>query len=208
MGPLQNMAFFVELPDDALLERAQRHLAGAPSRDEAAVSEVARRALLYARRTIRALDPDNPRWEDLAQDAGFVAWKKFEQYDPSYSTRDGQPTSWFKYVAGVTFKVLQQDHRRHRPRAIGELESKLTTSDGVAEIVAIAEDVDRLQVAVANLADEYRCVAEAYFLRGMTQIETAACLGLTQAQVNHRARKARELIAGSLSEKGTTAEHP
>lgn len=208
MGPLQNMAFFVELPDDALLVRAQRHFAGALSPDEAAISEATRRAVVYAHRMIRAFDPENPRWEDLGQDAGMLAFKKLKKYDPEFTTRDGQPTSWFKYVAGFTYRVLKADYRKHRLRAIGEIEAKLTACTEAAAIAMLSEEAERLHAAIPELPDECRVIAELRYLRGFTQVETAEHLGLTQATVKHRSDKARALLAEALSEKGTTAEHP
>ena len=127
--------------------------------------------------------------EDVMQDTWIKAWKHMSDYDQNGYTNE---KAWLLRIAINTCK----DYRRSawfrhmdRKRALDELPPQL---------VAVEPEDHTLTLIIMDLPDRYKQVLLLYYFQGLTMLETARALGISQSTVQRRLKKAEELLKVSL----------
>jgi RNA polymerase sigma-70 factor (ECF subfamily) len=153
------------------------------------------------------LDPS-----DVVQEALLEASRKLPEY-----LRE-RPVAFYPWLRRLAWEHLLKLHQRHlhaRRRSVTREEAVPALPDGSAlelaqRIVASAtspsarvlrqELRDRVQVALAALAETDREVLVLRYLEGMTTAEVAAVLGLGESAVKMRHRRALDRLCRALGD--------
>ena len=120
--------------------------------------------------------------DDVVQDALVRAWKRWETYDEA----KGSPRTWL-------LAIVAGEARRGRFRArqfLYDLTSNASASD-------VDRDVD-IQRAVQSLPRRMRLAVELHYFVGLSVIETAAVMGISEGTVKSTLHDARERLRPPL----------
>jgi len=177
------------LADQASLERIARG-------DQAAFAELYdRHARLVYSLALRILQ-ERADAEDVVQEVFAQIWAQAGRYDPSR----GAVAAWMLMLARSR-AIDRLRARRSRPEAAaaaGEAETVLDVSPGQDVELLSAEQVGRLQRALAGLPDAQRTALELAYYEGLTHMEVAARLGEPLGTVKTRIRQAVIKLRESL----------
>ena len=133
-------------------------------------------------------DPEQAK--DAAQDTWIKVWRHMDDFD-----RKGivQEKAWLLRIAVNTCRDYRRSawfRRIDRRKALEELPPRL---------VAVEPEDRSLTLQVMELPDRYRQVILLYYYQGLTMQETAGVLGLSQATVHRRLKKAEAILRLSLT---------
>jgi len=137
---------------------------------------------------------------DAAQEAAVTAMLGLARL-----RHDDRFGAWLAGIALNLCRRLLRDRGRSAFSLEALLEDQLIsepagTDPDPAEVVTAAEVTRRIKDAVSALPPGQRQAAEAYYLSGLTQAETAAWLGIPASAVKTRLHKARAALRTSLSD--------
>lgn len=145
--------------------------------------------------------------EEVTQDVFLRVWEKASQYNP----RRGSVKTWLVTIArNRTLDVLRRQKRRppswhdiRTPEGEGEWFSEQIVADGptVEETIQHDWEVQRVRVALAQLAPEKRQVLLLAYFEGLSHQEMAERLGLPLGTVKSRLRAALQALHRALAEK-------
>lgn len=118
--------------------------------------------------------------EDVVQDVMLSVWHRAAQFDPHRA----EASAWIYAIARN--RRIDLARRRHpRPEALYEPEG---SEPDASQIVALAEESDRLRTALARLSPEQARALEQAFIEDLTQSEISQKTGLPLGTVKSRIR--------------------
>lgn len=151
---------------------------------------------------IRSLVRDENRAEDIFQETGLVAWRRFDDYD-----RERPFGPWLR---GIAARVAMASARRHgREHAVDSsviesLESRFSAlepawiADGEGPLRALRECLTRLPDAMRDPIDMV-------YRDGRRVEDMAALVGIGVEAAKKRLQRARQRLADCLRSKGVPA---
>ncbi len=160
------------------------------------------RLLLLARKMFRGDFPRLARWaetDDLAQNARLRLWKALE------TARPESVLAFFRLAAVQVRRELIDLARHHfgpeGPAAhhttrTGPFEDQLSSEDDPVRLAAWTEFHEQVQ----ELPDDLCAVFDMLWYQGLTQIETAELLGVTERTIQRRWVAARQELSRRLRE--------
>jgi RNA polymerase sigma factor (sigma-70 family) len=165
-------------------------------------------ALKLTRKRYRRLDPAT---RDLVDSTAFYAvCKAARGFDPG---RGSFTTRAFGWIVGDVARMFRQEKRRGSPPCAGEaidLDAPRVDGSTLADLLTAPADDDAeyqpsaLESLVDRLPTRQRQIVHACYYDGLTDIQAAAALGTTRANVFHSRRAAlgnlrRWLLVGMLT---------
>lgn len=142
--------------------------------------------------TVRLLDGDRGRAQDVVQETFLRAWRNPKVLD----RQDGSVRSWLFTVAR---HLVVDDWRRSRRRR------ELLAAEPVEAVTAAEDDrvLDRAVVAAAlrSLSEQHRQVVVACYLQGLSVTEAAEVLGVPAGTVKSRCHYALRAMREALQER-------
>jgi len=142
-------------------------------------------------RTVRALTPNDAEAEDVLQEAYVNAYHHLAQFEgrAKFST-------WLTRIA--IHEALARRKTRGRLTTIEDLELRPAMDPTPEEKATSSELRGVLQRAIENLPEPLRVVFMMREVEGLDTDETAACLGLSAANVKVRLFRARGLLRDAI----------
>jgi RNA polymerase sigma-70 factor (ECF subfamily) len=142
-------------------------------------------------RTVRALTPNDAEAEDVLQEAYVNAYHHLAQFEgrAKFST-------WLTRIA--IHEALARRKTRGRLTTIEDLELRPAMDPTPEEKATSSELRGVLQRAIENLPEPLRVVFMMREVEGLDTEETAACLGLSAANVKVRLFRARGLLRDAI----------
>lgn len=176
-----------------MLERTRRVLGQRSGLDEAGFRGLYREqlgpVLNYARYRLGASEAD-----DIAADAFTRAWAARATYDAGH----GPPAAW---LWAITRNAVTDRLRYRRPEPL-ELPTDLPAGQDPHGEVARRDEWQRLGAAVARLADVDQEIIALRFGAGHSNRAIAGMLGLSEANVAQRLRRALRTVRMALERMG------
>ncbi len=133
---------------------------------------------------------DHSQAEDAAQDTWIKAWKHMDDFERQGVANE---KAWLLRIAINTAK----DYRR--TAWFRHIDRKKSLEDLPQRLLAAEPRDESLTLLVMELPDRYKQVILLYYFQGLTTQETAGALGLSQATVSRRLKKAEALLKTSLT---------
>jgi len=165
-----------------------------PDRDDAVTFTSADRQFVFAIARRIVGENDAP---DVAQDALLRAYHHRDQF-----RGDSRYRSWlFKIATSVSLSYLRRQRRRITTVAEtsdNETDTMATDAMSPEELVARAQEHDRLQQEISRLDPGYADVLRLRFEKDMTEEAVAKELGMTVANVKIRAFRARRRLRDAV----------
>lgn len=169
------------LSDDQLVERVR-----AGDRESYGVLAMRHRQRLhgFARRLVR----DSSEAEDAVQSAHLLALRHFDQYQGR--------SAYFQWIASITLNEIRTRYRRNRlPVHPDDCQECRPSKTPNPEQLAAYREMDRiLERALDRLAPEYSVVFRMRALGELSVSETGRMLGISEACVKTRLRRARMML--------------
>ena len=151
-------------------------------------------------RAARGILGDDAEAEDVMQDAYVRAYTHLDQF-----AGNARFSTWLTRIA--VYEALARARRRRRVVEIDAMpdltRDNLTRSeDRSPERRAIDRDLEAvLETAMQGLPDTYRPVVMLRDVEGMSTLETAECLGLSEPVVKTRLHRGRALLRREIAER-------
>jgi RNA polymerase sigma-70 factor, ECF subfamily len=165
-----------------------------PDRDDAVTFTSADRQFVFAIARRIVGENDAP---DVAQDALLRAYHHRDQF-----RGDSRYRSWlFKIATSVSLSYLRRQRRRITTVAEtsqNETDTMATDAMSPEELVARAQEHNRLQQEISRLDPGYADVLRLRFEKDMTEEAVAKALGMTVANVKIRAFRARRRLRDAV----------
>jgi RNA polymerase sigma-70 factor (ECF subfamily) len=164
-----------------------------PDREDAVTFTSADRQFVFAIARRIVGENDAP---DVAQDALLRAYHHRDQF-----RGDSRYHSWlFKIATSVSLSYLRRQRRRITVAETSEHETEMMAADAMSpeELVARAQEHDRLRQEISRLAPGYADVLRLRFEKDMTEEAVARKLGMTVANVKIRAFRARRRLRDAV----------
>lgn len=156
--------------------------------DVASFEHLMRRHNSRVYRTVRAVLRDDGEAEDVMQDAFVRAYEHLNEFEGR-----ARFSTWLTRIA--LHEALARVRRRKRlvPLEAHEEESVMATGPEVGPEQRLSDVEMRsvLEAAVAKLPEDFRTVFVLRAVEGMSGVETAECLGISEETVKTRLHRAR-----------------
>jgi RNA polymerase sigma-70 factor, ECF subfamily len=151
-------------------------------------------------RVIRGVLKDENEVEDVMQEAYVRAYEHLDQF-----AGRSKFSTWLTKIA--VYEAYGRLKNRRRTSGFDDyLEELMATSDRSPEERTFDSEMrSLLERAVDSLPDEYRTVLMMRGIEGMSTIETAGCLNITEQNVKVRLFRARAMIRKQLLERARAA---
>jgi RNA polymerase sigma-70 factor, ECF subfamily len=151
-------------------------------------------------RVIRGVLKDENEVEDVMQEAYVRAYEHLDQF-----AGRSKFSTWLTKIA--VYEAYGRLKNRRRTSGFDDyLEELMATSDRSPEERTFDSEMrSLLERAVDSLPDEYRTVLMMRGIEGMSTIETADCLNITEQNVKVRLFRARAMIRKQLLERARAA---
>lgn len=173
------------LSDNQLIERVR-----AGDRESYGVLAMRHRKRLqgFAQRFVR----DTSEAEDAVQSAHLLALRHFDQYEGR--------SAYFQWMASITLNEIRNRYRQNRlPVRSDDCQDRLPSATPNPEQVARYQEMLRIvESALDRLAPAYSVVFRLRALRELSVAETGRMLGLSEACVKTRLRRARIMLQQSF----------
>jgi len=168
----------------------------------ALVREHAQMLLTY----IRTMIDDPGTVDDIFQETMIVAWRRFEDYDPS------RPLA--RWLRGIARKLILAHYRRSDRGPVYCDESVLQAID--QRMAAIdcrtgdtwGDKVAALEACLARLSESLRRSVDLFYRDNWKTEEIAAQMRTSREAIKKRLQRARDLLADCLRGKGVLAWPP
>lgn len=151
---------------------------------------------------IRSLVRDENRAEDIFQETGLVAWRRFDDYDRS---RPFGP--WLRGIAARTAMAMHRRHAREHPvdgSIIDALESRIASME--PDWIADGEGPwPALRDCLTRLPDAMRDPIDLVYRDGRRVEDMATLVGIGVEAAKKRLQRARLRLAECLKAKGVLA---
>ena len=151
------------------------------------------------RRFVRSLMPTWHDADEVVQQVALVAWRKFDQFDPS--------TEFLKWAYVVArYEVLMFRRKKARDRHVfhEDLIELLAVEYEEAE-ESLREERKALRVCLTKLGDNERKLLLGCYARGMKINQMAEKLGKTPTSLYKRVNRLRKLLSSCISRNVETA---
>ena len=126
--------------------------------------------------------------EECVQDVFVALWRRAAAFDPTRA----KLTTWLFVVARNRAIELGRQKAR-RPELRGDLEPAGSSPD-TAELVAVADEAQRVAEAMAELPEEQLAVLRLSYFDGLSHAEIAEVIGIPLGTVKGRIRLAVERL--------------
>lgn len=188
----------INLTDINLLERARLG-------DEAAFELIVRRHNRALFRAARGVLDDEGRAQEAVQEAYLNAFKNMDSYRGCASLK-----TWLtRIVVNQAISIKRHQHPEvsldnnvtflHRPQAEGSQTMTNMAEQHTPEVAASQQEIKRLlEAAIRHLPETYRSVFMLRMVEGMSVIESAFCLDLSEDVVKKRLSRARDMLRNDL----------
>lgn len=166
------------------------------SGDTAAAEELVERTYSAVYASLCRLCGDSDLAADLTQETYQKAWAALPGFDGR-----SQLFTWLYRIAYTTF--LNYIRRPRRTTSLDDDESSFEVRDEsppVDELLANAEEAERLRVAVMKLSDDLRFTVTAHFWGGLAVKEIAEIEKITTVAIRKRLHRAFSLLETMLDE--------
>ena len=132
--------------------------------------------------------------DEVAQEAFLSAWKGLPNF-----RGESRFSTWLYQL--TTHAAIDLMRREKRQAAAEDIDGITAADDGPSpqQQVERAETRREVRSALIQLPEEYRQVLVLRYYRGMTQVQTARVVGVSQVQVSRLERKALERLRQELS---------
>ena len=131
--------------------------------------------------------------EDIVQDVMLSVWRKAESFDPHRA----QVSSWIYQIARNRLIDIARKERRPLPE---EWSAKEETEDDAVHILALAQEVDQLRTALAQLGALQREMIEKAYLGELSHSQISEQTGLPLGTIKSRIRLGLERLRHVLKE--------
>jgi RNA polymerase sigma factor (sigma-70 family) len=131
--------------------------------------------------------------EECVQDVFVALWRRAADFDP----KRARLTTWLFTVARNRAIDLGRQKAR-RPELRDDLETTESAPD-TADLVAVADESQRLAEAMAELPEEQLAVLRLAYFDGLSHAEIAELIGIPLGTVKGRVRLALERLRGLSS---------
>jgi RNA polymerase sigma-70 factor (ECF subfamily) len=177
----------ITLTDDAIIEKV---LAG----DGTVFEVLVRRHQERVYRAVRAIMKNEAETEDVMQQAYVSAFTNLKSF-----AHGSQFSTWLTRIAinGALsrLRVLGRAAGFEEPDA----EPPMPAHQNPERLVAAHELMTHVEAAIDELPDRYRVVLVLRDVEGMSSLETAECLGLTEEAVRVRLHRAKAMLRESIA---------
>jgi RNA polymerase sigma-70 factor (ECF subfamily) len=133
--------------------------------------------------------------DEIAQDVMVAIWRRAASFDPARAAA----STWIFAIARNRRVDLIRRARRPAPDPEDPLWLPDPEPDGL-DLVAAAEEAERVRASLGLLAPEQRAVLVAAFYDGLSHGEIAAAQGLPLGTVKSRLRLAFRRLRGALAD--------
>jgi len=166
--------------------------------DEAAFSELYRRASSFVFGVALRVTRDSVLAQDVLQETFLQVWREAHRFDPVR----GSARSWMLTIAHRrAVDRVRHEQTSHVRETAWALRSLDRDHDSVAEIVELRAEHRRVRTALESLSQLQREAVELAYVRGMTHTEVADELGIPLGTAKTRIRdgllKLRESIGAT-----------
>lgn len=170
-----------ELSDEQLIQRVR---AG----DRESYGVLASRHSQRLRRVAQRFVRDCSEAEDVVQTAHLLALRHFDQYQG--------PSAYFQWIASITMNEIRARYRQNRRTAFyGDVpDTRHAVTPDPEQTASYRETRRMVDRALDRLTPEYRLVFRLRALREFTTAETGRTLGISEACVKTRLRRARLVL--------------
>lgn len=137
--------------------------------------------------------------EDLVQRTLTGAVEARSRYEGRASFR--------AFLYGIARNVLLEDIRRRRRHPVDpdfSSQSFEQLDPSPSSAVATREQHERLRIALRRLPADFQVALELYYWEALTAVEVAAVVGLSEAGVRSRLRRAKLMLHSELEALGAT----
>ena len=171
----------------------QRLLTAIRSGDTAAAEELVERTYSAVFASLYRLCGDRELAADLTQETYQKAWAALKGFDGR-----SQLFTWLYRIAYTTF--LNYIRRPRRMTSLDEEESFEVRDESLPadEVLANAEEAERLREAVMKLPDDLRFTVTAHFWGGLPVKEIAGIENITTVAIRKRLHRAFSILEGLL----------
>lgn len=138
---------------------------------------------------LRRLCGNQPDADDVFQETAVRVWKNLASRPWLRN-----PKSWLMTIGYRVFVDL-----RERRRPTGELKDAADSGrHSPADLAEQSEDTDRVQTAIAGLADPIREVVVLHYVGGLSISQTAAAMNIADGTVKSRLNSALNALRSAL----------
>lgn len=131
--------------------------------------------------------------EDIVQDVMLAVWQKAGQFDPERAHVSG----WIYRIARNRQIDLARRRARPEPEELMPEQENVPESD---QVVAMAQEADRLRRAIDRLTPEQKHMIEKAYLGDMSHVEIRDDTGLPLGTIKSRIRLGLERLRHELKE--------
>lgn len=193
--PREDPLLALRLRDETEDEPAR--IAAARAGDPGAKAWLVRRWQGPVFRYVRRMTGSDEDARDIAQDALVRMLQRIDQYDPRYAF-----STW---VFGIARNATIDEFRRNKRRSWDEPGEVVDDAPSPLQVVAQAQEADRVGTALERLAPLYREVLVLYHFEHLKYAEIADTLDVPIGTVMNRIFRARQKLREIYEEMGGQA---
>jgi len=193
--PREDPLLALRLRDETEDEPAR--IAAARAGDPSAKAWLVRRWQGPVYRYVRRMTGSDEDARDIAQDALVRMLQKIDQYDPRFAF-----STW---TFGIARNATIDEFRRRKNRSWEEPGEVVDPAPSPLQVVADAQEADRVNVALEQLAPLYREVLVLYHFEHLKYAEIADTLDVPIGTVMNRIFRARQKLREIYEEMGGQA---